>query len=44
MLMICKSPADAAAVRETLESDPPNDRARFFDYDISSEGLVVTAC
>ena len=44
MLMICRSPADAAAVREKLESDPPNDRARFFDYDISDEGLVVTAC
>ena len=44
MLMICKSSADAASVREKLEGDPPNDRARFFDYDISDEGLVVTAC
>ncbi len=44
MLMICKSPADAAAVREMLERDPPNDRARFFDFRVSTEGLVVTVC
>jgi hypothetical protein len=40
--MICKSPADAAAVREMLEAEPPNERARFFDYSVSSTGLVVT--
>jgi len=44
MLMICKSASDAAAVRRMLESDPPNDRARFFDFDVSNEGLVVTVC
>ncbi len=44
MLMICRSAQDAAAVREMLESDPPNDRARFFDFDISKKGLVVTVC
>jgi fucokinase len=44
MLMVCKSPADAAAVREMLERDPPNDRARFFDFRVSTEGLVVTVC
>lgn len=44
MLMICRSAEDAATVREMLENDPPNERARFFDYDISNEGLVVTAC
>jgi galactokinase/mevalonate kinase-like predicted kinase len=44
MLMVCKSPRDAAAIREMLEADPPNERARFFDYSISHEGLVVTAC
>ncbi len=42
LLMICRSPADARTVREMLESDPPNDRARFFEYSVSDEGLVVT--
>ena len=42
MLMICKSAADASAVREMLESEPPNERARFFDFDVSKEGLTVT--
>jgi len=44
MLMICKSPEDAAAVRRMLERDPPNERARFFDFGVSNEGLVVTVC
>ncbi len=44
LLMICKSPADAQAVRDLLQADPPNERARFFDFNISREGLVVTVC
>jgi len=44
LLMVCKSPADASAVRAMLDSDPPNDRARFFDLSVSREGLVVTTC
>jgi fucokinase len=44
LLMICKSPQDAAAVREMLDADPPNSRARFFDFSVSTEGLVVTVC
>jgi len=44
LLMVCKSLDDAAAVRRTLEAEPPNARARFFDYRISREGLVVTVC
>jgi len=42
LLMICKSPADAGALRRLLEARPPNERGRFFDYSISDEGLVVT--
>lgn len=42
MLMICKSAQDAQSVREMLEAQPPNDRARFFEFDISNEGLAVT--
>jgi galactokinase/mevalonate kinase-like predicted kinase len=44
MLMICKSPQDAVAVRRMLDTDPPNRRARFFDFNVSTEGLVVTVC
>jgi galactokinase/mevalonate kinase-like predicted kinase len=42
MLMICRSAQDALSVREMLEAQPPNERARFFDFDVSSEGLIVT--
>jgi fucokinase len=41
---VAKSPGDAVRVRRILEGAPPNDRARFFDYDISHEGLNVTVC
>ncbi len=44
LLMVCRSPEDAAAVRRMLQADPPNDRARFFDFRVSTEGLVVTVC
>lgn len=44
LLIVCRSPEDAAASRKTLESEPPNDRARFFDFATSSEGLAVTVC
>ncbi len=42
MLMICKSTQDARSVREMLDAQPPNDRARFFEFDVSHEGLTVT--
>jgi fucokinase len=44
LLMVCKSPDDARAAKEMLEAEPPNERARFFDFDISREGLAVTVC
>jgi fucokinase len=44
LLMVCKSPEDALAVRKTLEQEPPNPRARFFDFTVSTEGLVVSVC
>jgi len=44
LLMVCKSVEDAEQVRMMLESEPANDRARFFDYGINPEGLVVTVC
>jgi fucokinase len=42
ILMVCKSRKDAETVREMLTNEPPNPRARFFDYDVNPEGLVVT--
>ena len=44
MLMICKSAEDAADVRRRLEAEPCNERARFFDFDVSNVGLTVTVC
>jgi len=44
LLMVCRSAQDATAVRSLLERDPPNERARFFDFSISAEGLIVTTC
>jgi galactokinase/mevalonate kinase-like predicted kinase len=44
LLMVCESAEDAAEVKRMLEKNPPNDKARFFDYSISREGLVVTVC
>ena len=42
LLLVCRSGADAQDVRHILSQDPPNARARFFDFDINQEGLVVT--
>ena len=44
LLIVCKSPEHAARLRTILEAEPPNQRARFFDFDISSHGLTVTVC
>jgi galactokinase/mevalonate kinase-like predicted kinase len=44
LLMVCKSPEDAEQIRVKLDADPVNERARFFDYDINPDGLVVTVC
>ena len=42
LLMVCKSVPDAQALRAELEGDPSNDRARFFDYNVNPQGLIVT--
>jgi galactokinase/mevalonate kinase-like predicted kinase len=44
LLLVCRSGADAEEVRRTLSQDPPNERARFFEFGINQEGLVVTVC
>jgi galactokinase/mevalonate kinase-like predicted kinase len=42
LLMICKSAQDAQRIRNDLETNPSNERARFFDYNVNPKGLVVT--
>ena len=44
LLFVAGSAGEAAALRTRLEKDPPNDRARFFDFRVSDEGLAVTTC
>jgi fucokinase len=44
ILFVCKSLRDALLCREELKKNPPNERARFFDFSINHEGLVVTTC
>ena len=44
LLIVCRSRPDAQSVRRILSDNPPNSRARFFDFSISREGLVVTVC
>jgi galactokinase/mevalonate kinase-like predicted kinase len=44
LFMVAKSPDHAKQIRQMLESDPPNERARFFDYSINTTGLTVTVC
>ena len=44
LLMVAKSPGDAARIRQTLEDNPMNDRSRFFDFEVNNAGLEVTTC
>ncbi|MCJ7580108.1 MAG: hypothetical protein MUP98_06190 [Candidatus Aminicenantes bacterium] len=44
LLMVCRSDRDAVRVRKQLTENPPNGRARFFDYTVSSKGLKLSVC
>jgi len=44
LLLVGKSPEAAHELRRHLESDPPNDRARVFDFSVNRDGLRVTTC
>lgn len=42
LLFMARDARSAARLRSRLESHPPNDRARFVDFELSYEGLQVT--
>jgi len=42
LLILCPDAAASARCRADLESDPPNERARFFDFQVNERGLEVT--
>jgi galactokinase/mevalonate kinase-like predicted kinase len=44
LFLVAKSPADATKIIRLLEESPPNDRARFFDFQTSDLGLEVSVC
>jgi galactokinase/mevalonate kinase-like predicted kinase len=44
LLLVCKSPQDAVLAKRQLESQPPNPRARFFDFAVSQDGLAISVC
>jgi galactokinase/mevalonate kinase-like predicted kinase len=42
LLMVTPDATAAARVRKTLNENPPNNRARFVEFDLSTRGLQVT--
>jgi len=42
LFMVTKGVEQTPKVREILEKTPPNDRARFFDFDVDQEGLKIS--
>jgi galactokinase/mevalonate kinase-like predicted kinase len=42
MFIVAKDHGSVAKIRNILEASPPNDRARFVDFRISEDGMVVT--
>jgi fucokinase len=44
LLIVAASVPDALKIKTLLSENPPNDRARFFEYGINPDGLVVTVC
>ncbi len=42
LFMVAKGSEQSKKVKEILEEYPPNDRARFFDFDVDQDGLKVS--
>ena len=44
LLLVARSTQHADDLRSLLERDPPNGRARFYDFAVASRGLTVSVC
>jgi galactokinase/mevalonate kinase-like predicted kinase len=44
LFLVARSSADAAHIARLLDESPPNERARFFDFQVSDCGLAVSVC
>ena len=42
LFIVTKGVEQSKKIREILEKEPPNDRARFFDFDVDQDGLKVS--
>ncbi len=42
LFIVTKGPEQSSEIRKILEKHPPNDRARFFDFDVNYEGLKIS--
>jgi hypothetical protein len=42
MLFIARDEEAAYAIRQKLKDDPPDERARFFDFAVDDHGLSVS--
>ena len=42
LFMVTKGVEQTRKIRQILTEEPPNDRARFFDFDVDTEGLKVS--
>ena len=40
--MVTRGIDETQKVKQILTDEPPNDRARFFDFDVDEEGLKVS--
>ena len=42
LFMVTKGVEETRRIRQTLTSEPPNNQARLFDFDVDPEGLKVS--
>ncbi|HGE71838.1 TPA: hypothetical protein ENX78_13435 [Candidatus Poribacteria bacterium] len=42
LFMVTKGAEQSSEIKRILEKEPPNDRARFFDFDIDQDGLKIS--